>query len=341
MSSTVISTWGIIIVLIAVLTVAVVYIASYKSRLKRAVNNENMGNSMPSPAGFFAVFGVFVIAGLIIWLIIKMGSITDSIAALQNNLNYNLAGISNQLDKLNSEPEYKNFSSIVYDSDLDLKSGSGNLRIEAIPTSVSLDAKIAVNLEGSIYELKNHGGIYSCDIELSLEKLELVECLNEGCDALITVTQNGVMSTDTFTVWLVKQLPVLSFKDFREPTINFNDSEKELEKSTFTFSEYPTLEISTEGVELPDFSAEINVFRMVNGESSIIETIPVELTYEGDDIYTLTPHFDSTYPALDNVSFFLYLRLENGLSLCFGDFLNVSLNNVQFNVYLEADLLFE
>ncbi|MBR5717481.1 MAG: hypothetical protein IKX16_00495, partial [Clostridia bacterium] len=117
--------------------------------------------------------------------------------------------------------------------------------------------------------------------------------------------------------------------------------EKELEKSTFTFSEYPTLEISTRGVELPDFSAEINVFRMVNGESSIIETIPVELTYEGDDIYTLTPHFDSTYPALDNVSFFLYLRLENGLSIYFGDFLNVSLDNVQFNDYLEADLLFE
>ncbi|MBO4306316.1 MAG: hypothetical protein J5890_03915 [Clostridia bacterium] len=340
MSSIVISTLGIIIVLIAVITVAVVYIASYKSRLKRAVNNENMGNSMPSPAGFFAVFGVFVIAGLIIWLIIKMGSITDSIAALQNNLNYNLAGISNQLGKLNSEPEYKNFSSIVYDSDLDLKSGSGNLRIEAIPTSVSSDAKIAVNLEGSIYELENHGGIYSCDIELSLEKPELVECLNEGCDALITVTQNGVMSTDTFTVWLVKQLPVLSFKDFREP-INFNVSEKELEKSTFTFSEYPTLEISTRGVELPDFSAEINVFRMVNGKSSIIETIPVELTYEGDDIYTLTPHFDSTYPAFDNVSFFLYLRLENGLSIYFGDFLNVSLDSVQTSDYLEADLLFE
>lgn len=340
MSSIVISTLGIIIVLIAVITVAVVYIASYKSRLKRAVNNENMGNSMPSPAGFFAVFGVFVIAGLIIWLIIKMGIITDSIAALQNNLNYNLAGISNQLDKPNSEPEYQIFSSIVYDSDFDLKSGSGNLRIEAIPTSVSSDAKIAVNLEGSIYELENHGGIYSCDIELSLEKPELVECLNEGCDALITVTQNGVMSTDTFTVWLVKQLPVLSFKDFRGP-IDFNVSEKELEKSTFTFSEYPTLEISTRGVELPDFSAEINVFRMVNGESSIIETIPVELTYEGDDIYTLTPHFDSTYPALDNVSFFLYLRLENGLSIYFGDFLNVSLNNVQFSDTLEADLLFE
>ena len=194
--------------------------------------------------------------------------------------------------------------------------------------------------EGSIYELENHGGIYSCDIELSLEKPELVECLNEGCDALITVTQNGVMSTDTFTVWLVKQLPVLSFKDFREP-INFNVSEKELEKSTFTFSEYPTLEISTRGVELPDFSAEINVFRMVNGKSSIIETIPVELTYEGDDIYTLTPHFDSTYPAFDNVSFFLYLRLENGLSIYFGDFLNVSLDSVQTSDYLEADLLFE
>ena len=45
--------------------------------------------------------------------------------------------------------------------------------------------------------------------------------------------------------------------------------------------------------------------------------------------------------SFDNVSFFLYLRLENGLSIYFGDFLNVSLDSVQTSDYLEADLLFE